>query len=94
MRLAMKISYILKAGLTVLALLMFFAEGDSQVVVERSKEKLIISGTPYYIHTVRKGETAYSISKAYNITVEDLTKENPPALYGLNEGQEIGRAHV
>ncbi len=36
---------------------------------------------------VKKGETAYSISKAYGITVEDLTKENPPAVYGLKEGQ-------
>ena len=44
----------------------------SQVVVERSKDKVIISGIAYYIHQVKKGETAYSISKAYNITVEDL----------------------
>jgi len=61
----------------------------SQVVVEKSKEKVIISGTPYYIHQVKKGETAYSISRAYGITVEELTKENPPALYGVNEGQSL-----
>jgi LysM repeat protein len=61
----------------------------SQVVVERSKEKVIISGTPYYIHQVKKGETAYSISRAYNVTVEELTRENPPALYGVNEGQTL-----
>ncbi len=61
----------------------------SQVVVERSKDKVIISGVAYYIHQVKKGETAYSISKAYNITVEDLTRENPPAVYGVNEGQTL-----
>ena len=61
----------------------------SQVVVERSKDKVIISGIPYYIHQVKKGETAYSISKAYGITVEELTKENPPAVYGVNEGQTL-----
>ncbi len=49
----------------------------SQVVVERSKDKVVISGVPYYLHQVKKGETAYSISKAYGITAEDLTKENP-----------------
>jgi LysM repeat protein len=59
----------------------------SQVPVERSTEKVIISGVAYYVHHVRKGETAYSISKAYGISVEELTKENPPALYGLNDGQ-------
>jgi LysM repeat protein len=61
----------------------------SQVVVEKSKEKVIISGTPYYIHQVKKGETPYSISRAYGITVEELTKENPPAVYGVNEGQSL-----
>lgn len=61
----------------------------SQVVVERSNDKVIIYGKPYYIHLVKKGETAYSISKAYGITVSELTKENPPALYGVNEGQTL-----
>jgi len=61
----------------------------TQVVVERSKDKVIISGVPYYVHTVKKGETAYSIARAYNVTVEELTKENPPAVYGVNEGQTL-----
>jgi LysM repeat protein len=62
---------------------------DSQVVVERSKNKIVISGIPYYVHIVKKGETAYSISRAYGLTVEELTKENPPAVYGVNEGQTL-----
>ena len=61
----------------------------SQVVVERSKDKVIISGTAYFIHQVKKGETSYSISKAYGITVEDLTRENPPTVYGIKEGQTL-----
>lgn len=61
----------------------------SQVPVETSKEKVIISGVPYFIHTVKKGQTSYSISKAYGIRVETLTAENPPALYGLKEGQVL-----
>jgi LysM repeat protein len=61
----------------------------SQVVVERSKDKVVISGIPYYVHVVKKGETSYSISRAYGITVEELTKENPPAVYGVNEGQAL-----
>jgi LysM repeat protein len=61
----------------------------SQVLVERSKDKAIISGVAYFIHQVKKGETAYSISKAYGITVEDLDRENPPAVYGIKEGQTL-----
>jgi len=67
----------------------FLGPVRAQVVVERSKDKVIISGVPYYIHQVKKGETSYSISRAYNITVEELTRENPPALYGINEGQTL-----
>jgi LysM repeat protein len=62
---------------------------NSQVVVERSKNKVVISGIPYFIHQVKKGETAYSIARAYGITVEELTRQNPPAVYGVNEGQTL-----
>lgn len=62
---------------------------NSQVIVERSKDKVIISGIPYYVHVVKKGETAYSISRAYGLTVEELIKENPTVLYGLNEDQAL-----
>jgi LysM repeat protein/ABC-type branched-subunit amino acid transport system substrate-binding protein len=66
-----------------------FRSAESQVAVEKSKDKVIISGQPYYIHIVKKGETAYSISKAYDISVEILTKENPPAVFGIKEGQSL-----
>ncbi|HOU02190.1 MAG TPA: LysM peptidoglycan-binding domain-containing protein [Bacteroidales bacterium] len=62
---------------------------DAQVVVERSKDKVIISGSTYYIHLVKKGETPYSISRAYGITIEELNRENPPAVYGIKEGQTL-----
>jgi LysM repeat protein len=77
-------------SLPIVAILLIFNNNIySQVVVERSKDKVIISGIPYYIHIVKKGETAYSISKAYCISVEELTKENPPAVYGVNVGQAL-----
>lgn len=65
------------------------AELVAQIPVEASKEKVIISGVQYYIHNVKKGQTAYSIAKAYGISVQDLTTENPQALYGLKEGQSL-----
>jgi len=86
-RIWMKIIRLTKALLIISILLIFDVTSYSQVVVERSKEKIIISGVQYYIHQVKKGQTAYSISRGYGITVEELTKENPPAVYGVNEGQ-------
>jgi LysM repeat protein len=85
----MKIIRLLKAFLTIVILLSVICPLDGQVSVERSKDKAIISGTVYYMHHVKKGETAYSISKAYGVTVEELTKVNPPAVYGVNEGQTL-----
>ncbi|MGQ9619390.1 MAG: LysM peptidoglycan-binding domain-containing protein [Bacteroidales bacterium] len=61
----------------------------AQVVVEKSKDKVIISGVPYYIHIVKKGETAYSISKAYGVTVDELARLNPDASIVLKEGQVL-----
>ena len=61
----------------------------SQVVVERSTDRIVISGVTYYLHIVKKGETVYSVSRAYGIMSEELIKENPPAVNGLKEGQNI-----
>lgn len=88
-KIRMNIRITQRGFLTALLFLIVFLPSLSQVPVERSKDKVIISGTPYYVHLVKKGETAYSISKAYGITVEELTKENPPAVYGVNEGQAL-----
>ena len=73
----------------ILAMLAFGTPARTQVPVERSKDKVVISGVTYYLHIVKKGETVYSISKAYGITTEELIRENPPALNGLREGQSL-----
>jgi LysM repeat protein len=85
----MKIISRINALLIVIIPLLFTNTIYSQVIVERSKDKVIISGVPYFIHLVKKGETAYSISRAYGITVEELVKENPPAVYGVKEEQVL-----
>jgi LysM repeat protein len=85
----MKIIGSIKVLIVVITLLYLNCNVVAQVVVERSKDKVVISGIAYYVHLVKKGETAYSISRAYGITVEELTKENPPAVYGVNEGQAL-----
>ena len=76
---------ILLTGVILTSELMSYA----QVEVIRSRDKVVISGKPYYIHIVKKGETAYSISKAYGITVEQLVKENPDSEKGIKEGQAL-----
>ncbi len=74
---------------TLLEILCIHDQVDAQVVVERSSNKAVIGGETYYIHVVKKGETSYSISRAYGITVEQLTNENKSAGSSLREGMSL-----
>lgn len=62
---------------------------ESPVVVTRSNDKVVIGGNMYYIHVVRKGETLYSISRAYEVTQQDIIAENPGAQAGLQIEQAL-----
>ncbi|MDR3350470.1 MAG: LysM peptidoglycan-binding domain-containing protein [Prevotellaceae bacterium] len=61
----------------------------AQVPVQKSTEKARINGKVYYIHVVQKGQTLYSLSKAYGVTIEQLMENNPELSDGLKEGQNI-----
>ncbi|GHT22492.1 hypothetical protein FACS189430_04360 [Bacteroidia bacterium] len=54
-----------------------------------SKKKTVIEGKTYYLHTVKQGETLYSISKAYNIQQKDIVFNNPGALESIRVGEEL-----
>ena len=68
-----------KVLLSLIFFLTFFGTVVSQEKVEIRKSNVIeeIDGKSYYIHTVTKGQTLYSIAKAYNVTVDELKFENP-----------------
>ena len=63
---------------------------DAQVAVERSKEITKIGGREYYMHHVKSGQTLYSISQAYNVSVEEIEMLNPEIKNGLNVGHVLG----
>jgi LysM repeat protein/ABC-type branched-subunit amino acid transport system substrate-binding protein len=73
--------------LVLLILPLNFVSG--QVPVEKSTEKIVVGGNAYYMHTVKLGQTTYSISKAYGTTVEAIVKENPSAANGIKEGEVL-----
>ena len=66
-----------------------FAQDEGAVKVERSKNKVVIDGKEYYVHIVKKGQTLYSISKAYNVSQKEIAEENPDVLMGLKTGQVL-----
>ncbi len=59
------------------------------IYIPKSDEIREKNGKQYYIHTVEKGQTVYSISKAYDVTVDEIYYENPDAKYGLQIGQQL-----
>lgn len=60
---------------------------EAQVKVTVSTEIISQRGRKMYVHYVKKGETIYSICKAYNISANELQLENPALFNGLKEGQ-------
>ena len=63
---------------------------NGQVAVERSKEITKIGGKEYYMHHVKAGQTLYSISQVYNVSVEEIEMLNPEVKNGLNTGHVLG----
>ena len=60
------------------------------VEIERSKEITKIGGKQYYLHYVKSGQTLYSISKAYQVTIEEIERLNPEVKDCLKVGFVIG----
>ncbi len=54
-----------------------------------SGEKVISGGRTYYMHEVLKGQTLYSIAKAYKVTILDIDRENVIPAGGLQSGQML-----
>ncbi len=69
-------------------LLMLWALG-TWAAVEKSQTIVYINGSKYYVHTVRKGETIYALSKTYGVSEEAILSNNPSAADGLKEATNL-----
>lgn len=54
-----------------------------------SKDLTTIDGKTFYLHKAEKGQTLYSISKAYETDINDINAANPELKDGLKAGQTI-----
>jgi len=46
-------------------------------------------GANVHVHTVKKGQTAYGISRMYEVSINELYESNPEAQQGLSIGQKL-----
>lgn len=65
-----------------------FSQTDT-LIIKKSTDKVKIGNRLYYVHIVAKGETLYSLSKAYNVSQKEIAKENPEIFLGLQVGQAL-----
>jgi len=57
--------------------------------IDISGEKIISGGKTLYMHEVQKGQTLYSIAKAYRVTILDIDRENSIPPGGIQAGQVL-----
>lgn len=55
----------------------------------KSAVVVFVNGKKYYIHTVKSGETLYSLSKQYQVSEEAIKECNPTAADGLKIDQSL-----
>jgi LysM repeat protein/ABC-type branched-subunit amino acid transport system substrate-binding protein len=70
-----------KITLSVIVLILMSLSGSAQVqsTINRSAVIEQYKGKPYYIHFVKAGETLTDIARAYDVSPELITAENPEA---------------
>ncbi len=62
---------------------------STPVIIQKSTQKVKIGTKFYFIHVVQKGETLFSISKAYGVSQADISTENPDIYQGLKVDQAL-----
>jgi len=82
MRYLLTIGWILSLTITHL-----FAQGGYDQL--RSDQTRVIDGKKFFVHEVKKGQTLYSISKAYDLPMEDIIETNPEIRQGLKANQTL-----
>ncbi len=73
--------------LIILSIIVFAFSSAAQVNVEISRETIEVGGSKYYLHSVKPGQTLYSISRAYEVRINDILDANENVLDGLSVGQ-------
>ncbi len=58
--------------------------------LKKSDKIIFILGKKYYLHKVKRGQTLYALSNAYNVPIQDIITENSVLLKGgLKTGLEL-----
>lgn len=74
----------------ILIIIFFFVSGFVSSQTNANAETTTINGRQYYVYTIEKGNTLYSISKQFNTPMEIIMQENPQLQNNpINKGDKI-----
>ncbi|MFZ4521449.1 MAG: amino acid ABC transporter substrate-binding protein [Bacteroidales bacterium] len=86
-------------NLTVLVLFVFLNLFSGRLIEAQTAQEQLkqirssviekIDGRDFYIHTIKRGQTLYMISKAYGVEVNDIIRENPGVKEGIKADQKL-----
>ena len=79
----------MKKFFIVILLLIAGAAQAQNVNIPISKVIQTRDGKQFYVHTVQRGQTVYSIAKAYKVSIDDIYYNNPSARTGIMVGQKL-----
>ncbi len=72
-----------------IAALAFAALSGGSLCAQQTEEIVYIDGAKYRIYIAAKGETLYSLSKRYGVSIDDFVAANPALKEGLKAGQSL-----
>ena len=79
----------IKKGLLLYFLLLAGVVFGQTVKISISTDIQTRNGKQYYVHTVQKGQTLYSLAKAYHVGLDEIYFANPETKQGIRVGQKI-----
>ena len=81
---------IFKQMFIIISLMMItFSACTQDKKVEISENKVTITGRRYYVHIIQEYENLEKISQAYNLSIKEITIENPEILSNWKTGEAI-----
>ena len=76
-------------SLAIPLLLLAVGNAEAQVSVQRSRQTVTHDGHTFFLHTVKRSQTVFSIAKAYNVSQEAVIYYNPFAAEGIKTRQSL-----
>lgn len=76
----------MKKHLILFVILIIFSPIYSQVKIEKSTDIIVALGRKYYVHTVKQGETLYSLSRVYGAPTDQILFINKETVDDLKVG--------